>query len=119
MCKGHAATSFVILLSLFLDNSLAQQSDNGKQIPAHLVPEIILKGHQEKIRYVTFSPDGKCIATTSDDGTARLWDFRGKQIAKLVVKTEEVRNVKFSADGSRIVTLTWAAQSDCGIETEN
>ncbi|MEH2243716.1 WD40 repeat domain-containing protein, partial [Nostoc sp.] len=31
------------------------------------------KGHQGAVRGVSFSPDGKTIATASDDGTARLW----------------------------------------------
>ncbi|MDZ8071046.1 MAG: WD40 repeat domain-containing protein, partial [Nostoc sp. DedQUE08] len=31
------------------------------------------KGHQGPVSSVSFSPDGKTIATASQDGTARLW----------------------------------------------
>jgi WD40 repeat protein/serine/threonine protein kinase len=33
-----------------------------------------LKGHRSEVNYVRFSPDGTLAATTSDDGTLRLWD---------------------------------------------
>jgi WD40 repeat protein len=34
----------------------------------------ILKGHTKNIQDITFSADGKLIATISDDSTIRLWD---------------------------------------------
>ena len=34
------------------------------------------KGHQGSLRSVSFSPDGKTIATASGDNTARLWPVR-------------------------------------------
>ncbi|MEG3872906.1 hypothetical protein, partial [Microcoleus sp. Z1_B5] len=34
------------------------------------------KGHQEGINSVSFSHDGKYIATASSDNTARLWQIR-------------------------------------------
>jgi WD40 repeat protein len=35
------------------------------------------KGYQDKITSVSFSPDGKLLATGSSDGTARLWRVQG------------------------------------------
>ncbi|WP_325078845.1 WD40 repeat domain-containing protein [Sphaerospermopsis aphanizomenoides] len=36
----------------------------------------MFKGHQHTVRRVSFSPDGKTIATASSDNTARLWPVR-------------------------------------------
>lgn len=38
---------------------------------------IILRGHESPSFAATFSPDGKKVATGSDDKTARVWNFSG------------------------------------------
>jgi WD40 repeat protein len=41
----------------------------------------------------SFSPDGKQILTSSDDGTARIWDVRtGRQLVALSEPTGEAIN---------------------------
>lgn len=35
---------------------------------------VILRGHKAEVNYLAFSPDGSLAATTSDDGTVRLWE---------------------------------------------
>jgi WD40 repeat protein len=35
-----------------------------------------LQGHSNRVRQVTFSPDGNTLASSSDDGTIKLWDIQ-------------------------------------------
>ena len=45
---------------------------------------LILRGHEGPVEDLTYSPDGKMIATASDDKTARLWDTAtGQQVLTL------------------------------------
>ncbi len=63
-----------------------------------------LEGHQGIVLRVVFSPDGKQIATSGDDGTARLWDTSGKPITTLKGHKGSVWSVVFSPDGKKIAT---------------
>ena len=41
-----------------------------------------LEGHQGLVYAVVFSPDGQRLATRGSDGTARVWNLQGQQIAQ-------------------------------------
>ena len=62
-------------------------------------------GHTDEISDVEFSPDGKRIASSSDDGAKpiKVWDFEtGKELFTLEIS--DPNNVSFSSDGKRIVS---------------
>jgi WD40 repeat protein len=65
-----------------------------------------IQGHQGWVRSVCFSPDGKYIATASDDCTARLWKVNGQQVAQFSEHQGIVWSVSFSPDGKYIATAS-------------
>jgi WD40 repeat protein len=74
--------------------------ENGKQkYPA-------FQAHQAHILRVRFSPDGKSLATASEDGTAKIWHLDGKLKYTLPGHTSGVEDVSFSRDGNRIATAS-------------
>lgn len=63
-----------------------------------------LKG--EAFSYVQFSPEGGILATSSSDGSARLWNLRG-ELQRKVENGNMVFRVRFDAAGKRFITSTY------------
>lgn len=62
----------------------------------------ILKGHTEDVRGLTFSPDGKYLASFAGDKVGKIWDVNNGQI---IAELEGATTIGvFSADGSLLVT---------------
>ncbi|ETO07071.1 WD-40 repeat-containing protein [Reticulomyxa filosa] len=67
-----------------------------------------LEGHLRGVNGIQISPDGKFVASCSDDKTIRLWDLSsGKQIQVIEGNSDPVTEVQFSPDGSKIVSCSW------------
>ena len=58
----------------------------------------ILKGHTDRINTIVLTPDGKTLASGSDDGTIRIWDTStGNQLISL--PSDKTRVLAISVDG--------------------
>jgi WD40 repeat protein len=69
---------------------------------------VMLRGHQSLIGRLVFSPDGKRLATTSMDKTARIWDTKTGDLVQKISFPSAPSGVVFGQDGK------WVAISTAG-----
>ena len=78
-----------------------------------------LEGHADWVTHVSYSPDGRYIATARPDSTrVYLWDVQTRQLIRTWRNGDEgeIRKLLFSADSQRLYVATqtwnWAVTSD-------
>jgi WD40 repeat protein len=92
--------------SIGLTAALAIVLSSRSAIAAAAPPDVTLKGHTGRINSVAFSPDGKRLASVSDDGHLKVWDLATQRELFDAEGAAPNRNtVRFTADDSTVVAL--------------
>jgi len=90
------------IITCSLDASLRLwDRESGAQIGSNWQDD----GDQARVFTIALSPNGKKIASGSEDGTVKLWDIEMRKVtARWTGHTREVWSVHWSADGMRVVS---------------
>jgi WD40 repeat protein/DNA-binding SARP family transcriptional activator len=66
-----------------------------------------LQGHTHTTKNVAWSPDGRWLATASDDGSARIWNGQTGELRFALLSHENtIQDLAWSPDGTRLVTAS-------------
>ena len=80
-------------------------------------------GHTATINQVAFSPDGKFLASTSDDHTIQIWEIKSGKVLLKIDASDSNQAIAFSPDGKIIASTggagvkLWEAKTGKEIES--
>jgi WD40 repeat protein len=109
--KGHTGPVFSLMFStngklLVSGGSAEDHSVRVWEVPS-ASPHAVLNGNQKQVAAVGFSADASRVLSAGYDGTIRIWDLQGKQIASISQDADKaplsITNLLsvYSADGTK------------------
>jgi WD40 repeat protein/serine/threonine protein kinase len=83
-----------------------------KRLPHSRFP---LLHHQSAVLSAAFSPDGRQIASCSQDGFVKVWDAKtGQELRSFQAHEDHARHLAFSPDSRRLATGNWGRRLATG-----
>ncbi len=84
---------------------------NGTRPATVTVKELTaLSGHSKSVNTLSWSNDGKILASGAKDGTIRLWNATGQLISTFTTGYDDVIKLKWSPDSNVLVSISIAAK---------
>jgi WD40 repeat protein len=72
------------------------------------LPEWPLAGHRKEVWGLAFAPDGRTLASSSDDHTIKLWNLAsGHEMKTLAAHGSLVTEIAYSPDGKTLASAGW------------
>jgi len=114
VCKGQGSAGYFVCVDFRPNSSyLAMGRYNGDieilDVPSKPPVRMISGAHVNEVSGVSFSPNGKYLASSGTDRVVRIWDVETGDLVDMLIEHEEpVLSVAFSPDGKQVASGGYA-----------